>query len=317
METELREANGSAILTKNGYPSLVVSLPGKIEHSMEAAPNNLHRIGRAFANNDIDKDYVRIMTASPTIKVASVSHNEKEIKKSIDLAAENGADILLLPELCLTGYTIGDLVLDSSVMARCLKAIGEIVEYTRGKDIFVSFGSPFELDGVLYNVAINAVDGEIVGIVPKTHIPSYREFYEGRYFHSGPKTAEAVIMGNKVVPFGSSIVYVNRSNPLMRIGVEICEDLWVIDPPSTALVKNGATIILNLSASNETVGKRKYRSDLVRMTSALNFRLRLRKCRRRGKHDRFGLFRSSNHLRKWRNPFRIQAVFWQSLHNRH
>lgn len=211
--------------------------------------------------------FIRVGYATPDIKVADVVNNEGEIIKKIDWAYENKLSILTLPELCVTGYTCGDLFFQQKLLDEAETAVLRIAEHTKGMQLFVFVGAPIRRDGKLYNCAAAIFDGKILGFVPKTFLPNYNEFQEARYFAEGPKISEILINGEKC-PFGSKLLFNSSTVPELSIAAEICEDLWVADPPSNSHAQAGATIICNLSASNETVNKEEYRRELVKNQSA-------------------------------------------------
>lgn len=211
--------------------------------------------------------FIRVGYATPNVKVADVVNNEGEIIKKIDWAYENKLSILTLPELCVTGYTCGDLFFQQKLLAEAEAAVLRIAEHTKGMQLFVFVGAPISKDGKLYNCAVAIFDGRILGFVPKTFIPNYNEFQEVRYFAEGPKSGEIMFNGEKY-PFGSKLLFNSSTVSELSIAAEICEDLWVADPPSNSHAQAGATIICNLSASNETVNKEEYRRELVKNQSA-------------------------------------------------
>lgn len=211
--------------------------------------------------------FIRVGYATPNVKVADVVNNEGEIIKKIDWAYENKLSILTLPELCVTGYTCGDLFFQQKLLAEAEAAVLRIAEHTKGMQLFVFVGAPIRKDGKLYNCAAAIFDGRILGFVPKTFIPNYNEFQEVRYFAEGPKSGEIMFNGEKY-PFGSKLIFNSSTVSELSIAAEICEDLWVADPPSNSHAQAGATIICNLSASNETVNKEEYRRELVKNQSA-------------------------------------------------
>ncbi len=196
--------------------------------------------------------FLKIGAATPEIRVADCRHNADRIIAAIREAAERGVKLLALPELCVTGYTCGDLFFQGTLLNAAEEALERIVSETAGLDLVAAVGVPLRENGKLYNCAAVFSRGEILGIVPKRHIPNYNEFYEKRYFESGFRPT----------------VFSCRSLPEFSFGVEICEDLWSPCPPSGTLALSGANLILNLSASNEVVGKAKYRRTLVAGQSA-------------------------------------------------
>ena len=212
--------------------------------------------------------FVKVAAITPKIKVADPQYNAEQIKKGLDEGYEKGAKIIVFPELCLTGYTCGDLFLQRTLLEEAKKQLFLLQEYTKGHDALVFVGLPLEKDGKLYNVAAALHDGKLLGLVPKTHIPTYAEFYEGRYFVPGTKDKEYIRLGERPVSFGSNLLFVSMKEPKLVVACEICEDLWVPDPPATAHALAGANVIVNLSASNETIGKDAYRELLVKSASA-------------------------------------------------
>lgn len=205
---------------------------------------------------------------TPKIKVADPVHNADVICAGIDEAVENGAKIIVFPELCLTGYSCGDLFLQGLLLERAKSELLRIAEYTQGCDALIFVGLPFEKEHRLYNVAAAVHDGEVLALIPKASIPTYAEFYEGRYFTAGNRVAEPVWLDGNEVPFGTNILLEAEGMDHLTVGCEICEDLWTAAPPATAHALAGATVIVNLSASNETVGKDVYRELLVKSSSA-------------------------------------------------
>ncbi len=212
--------------------------------------------------------FVKVAAVTPKIKVADPGYNAEQIKECLKGAYEKNAKVIVFPELCLTGYTCGDLFLQDILLEETLGKLVELVEYTDGYDSLVFVGLPFEKDGKLYNVAAVLQDGMILGLVPKKHIPTHAEFYEGRHFAAGESEASMVYIDGEEVPFGTNILFECDGVKGLTVACEICEDLWVPNPPSTAHAMAGATLIVNLSASNETVGKDAYREMLVKSASA-------------------------------------------------
>lgn len=211
--------------------------------------------------------FFRAAAASLKLRVADPDFNKEEIKKAIDEAVRHQARLLVTPELSVTGYTCADLFFASSLLNRAQVALGEIAAYTKGKNIAVLVGVPVRYGNSLYNCAAVLVNGVIAGLVPKTHIANYNEFYEKRWFASGsdlssPRDIEIcgqkTKIGRMLFDLGSDAV----------LGVELCEDLWVPDPPSGSLCVSGANLIANLSASDEYVSKAQYRKQLVSGQSA-------------------------------------------------
>ena len=212
--------------------------------------------------------FIKTAAVTPRIKVADVPYNEEQIKLCLTEACGRGAKIIVFPELCLTGYTCGDLFLQELLLEEALRALRELAEFTGGLDALVFVGLPFEKDGKLYNVAAALSGGRILGLVPKRYIPAYAEFYEGRHFTPGAEEVCYTAIGSEQVPFGGRLLFACDAIKGLKVACEICEDLWVPEPPATAHALAGATIIVNLSASNETIGKDAYREMLVKSASA-------------------------------------------------
>ncbi len=275
LEKELEANKGEIFITKNGYGDFVILSNENYEALKKERPYREDAPKKKFAEPlKLDKPqsdplgFVKVRAASIKVNVGNVNENKLRILEQMKKAQEDGVRVLVLPELCLSGYTCGDLFLGSSLNEECEKAIKEIEEASKEFDLFVSFGSPLKRNNKLYNCAINIHKGKLLGVTPKSNIPNYGEFYEGRYFEKAPEEVSEVAIAGKSYPFGSKIIYVDEDYLKLQIGVEICEDMWVSNTPSTALSLNGATMILNLSSSNEVVGKKEYRHDLVKMTSA-------------------------------------------------
>ena len=212
--------------------------------------------------------FIKAAAVTPKIKVADPVYNAGVICERLAQACEKGARLIVFPELCLTGYTCGDLFLQPLLLEEAKRQLLKVAEATSGKEALVLVGLPFACDGKLYNVAAVLQDGRILGLVPKTHIPTYAEFYEGRYFTAGSRACRDIVIGDHSTRFGADMLFFCRDMPDFVLGCEICEDLWVADPPSTGHALAGATVIANLSASNETVGKDEYRELLVKSASA-------------------------------------------------
>ncbi len=212
--------------------------------------------------------FVKVAAATPKIQVARCNYNADRIIELIDIAEKSEIKVLVFPELCLTGYTCGELFLQDTLINSALEQLMRIVDYTLGMDVLVTLGLPICKEGKLFNTAAVIQNGELLGLIPKKNLPNYSEFYEARHFNPGnEKILFFTIKGNKV-PFGTNILFRCLNLPALVIGVEICEDLWVPIPPSVGHAMAGATLILNLSASDETTGKDTYRCDLIKSQSA-------------------------------------------------
>lgn len=211
--------------------------------------------------------FLKIASATPDIRVADCTYNAASVVKAARKACRDGAGILLLPELCLTAYTCGDLFRDSTLLRSAERSLLDITKQTAGLDMLIVLGLPVADGAELYNCAAVLSRGEILGFVPKSNIPNYSEFYEARHFTPGPDYKEINFSG-RTVPLGTHLLFQCRSMPELTVGIEICEDLWVADPASSKLALNGATVLLNPSASDETIGKAEYRRALVKGQSA-------------------------------------------------
>lgn len=214
--------------------------------------------------------FVKVASATPEVRVADTEYNTQSILAVCRTAAEAGAKLLVLPELCITGYTCGDLFLQPLLLTAAQTALKAVAAGTETLDMLIALGLPIAKGGGLYNCAAVLYKGALLGVVPKSNIPNYSEFYEKRYFVSGAGMApmEIQLPGFAPAPFGTTVLFRHAQLPQLTVGVEICEDLWVPNPPSVPLALAGATVIANLSASDETVAKDAYRRDLVRGQSA-------------------------------------------------
>lgn len=212
--------------------------------------------------------FIKVAAVTPKIKVADPVYNTGVICERLEEACEKGAKIIVFPELCVTGYTCGDLFLQEILLREASAQLLRIVECTRDKDALVMVGLPVEREGRLYNVAAVLWKGEILGMVPKANIPSYAEFYEGRHFAEGNAEPVPFSFLGRTIPFGTNILFSCETMDGLTVGCEICEDLWVADAPAVNHALKGATVIANLSASNETIGKDEYRELLVKSVSA-------------------------------------------------
>lgn len=212
--------------------------------------------------------FIKVAAVTPKIKVADPHYNAKEIGKGIEEAVRRGAKLIVFPELCLTGYTCGDLFLQEILLTQAREALAEVAAATEDSDALVFVGLPMVKRHKLYNVAAVLQDGEILAFIPKRHIPSYAEFYETRHFEPGNLEPEPFLYEEKEIPFGTDILFQVDAIRGLTVGCEICEDIWAPESPATAHTLAGATVIVNLSASNETVGKDTYRELLVKSASA-------------------------------------------------
>ena len=217
----------------------------------------------------MEQGFVKVAAVTPKIKVADTKYNGEVICAEIKKAAEQGAKVIVLPELCITGYTCSDLFLQEKLLRAAKEELLRIAVFCETVDAIVFVGLPFAWDGKLYNVAAAINKGKILGLVPKIYLPNYNEFYEARHFSRGKEKAELVCLNEETeVLFGSDLLFTCESMPDLKIGVELCEDLWTVQPPSIRHARNGASVIVNLSASNELTGKSAYRRELVKTQSA-------------------------------------------------
>ena len=212
--------------------------------------------------------FIKAAAATPVIKLADPAANAETVIKMIREASDAGVRVLCFPEMCITGYTIGDLVLQDTLLKEASAALSEIVKATAGLDIFVAVSLPFEVNSKLYICAAAISDGRLLGLVPKHFLPCYGEYYESRHFMRGNREVRTVRFDGRDVPFGMNMIFENEQVPYLKIAIEICEDLWMPQPPSGSHVVAGATLILNPSASDELAGKRAYRRELVKNQSA-------------------------------------------------
>lgn len=211
---------------------------------------------------------VRVCVATPELRIADVAFNARELLAQLSKASVAKAQLVVFPELCLTGYSCGDLFASPHLQNQALAGLLDVAGATRVGPACV-VGLPVAQGGRLFNCAAVCAEGRVLGVVPKTHLPSYGEFYEKRWFApASAATAATVRIGDQDVPFGSRLLFKDHRQPDFVLAVEICEDLWAVEPPSGAAALAGATVIANPSASNELVGKAAYRADLVRQQSA-------------------------------------------------
>ena len=212
--------------------------------------------------------FIKVAAITPRIKVADPVYNGRQICERMEEAVEKGAKIIVFPELCLTGYTCGDLFLQELLLKTAKEQLRVIADASEGNDALVFVGLPVEKDYKLYNVAAAIHDGKVLGMIPKRFIPAYAEFFETRHFTPVNQTPEPFLWEDEEIPFGSSLLFQADSMRELIVGCEICEDIWVPDSPGLSHAMAGAGVIVNLSASNETVGKDSYREMLVKSASA-------------------------------------------------
>lgn len=255
-------------ITKNGYGDMVImSLENyeKITYEKHESFTTYDSLLSSYENDSLG--YLNVCAVPLEIKVADIKYNAQNIIKKVnELAKDN--QLILFPELALTSYSCGDLFLNRTLKDSCIKYISLILKETEHCNALFAFGAPIEKDNKLYNCAIICFKGKILGIVPKTYLPNYMEFYEKRHFEKGSTSLDYISLFDYKIPFSTNLLFQNALNPKEIIAVEICEDLWVLNSPHIAHVNAGATIILNLSASNELISKEEYRNNLISYTSA-------------------------------------------------
>lgn len=212
--------------------------------------------------------FIKVAAATPKIKVADCEYNGDRIIEIIEECEKKEIKVVVFPELCLTGYTCGDLFLQDTLLQTALDQLKRIANETKDMNVLSIIGIPYLRHGNLYNVAVFVKDGHILGMIPKKNIPNYSEFYEARHFSKGNEKPTIIKINNEEIPFGTNILFQCEELQELIIGGEICEDLWVSIPPSSSHALAGATLIVNLSASDELTGKDRYRRELLKGQSA-------------------------------------------------
>lgn len=212
--------------------------------------------------------FIRVAASTPEVKVADVEFNREQICGRIKEGREHGAKIMVFPELVLTGYTCGELFNQKPLLTKAREELKKLVDFTAGSDMLVFAGVPWEYNNKLYNAAAAIQDGELLALIPKMCLPNYSEFYELRYFNPGFEKPVAVPWEDGYVLMGSKILFNCANVENLVVGAEICEDVWVLNPPSIGHASAGATVIVNCSASDETTGKSDYRRSLISGQSA-------------------------------------------------
>lgn len=214
---------------------------------------------------------IRVAVATIETKVGDCSHNTNQIIKLASEAINDHIKIIVFPELSITGYTCGDLFMQNHLMNSALKSLIELKHFSNNKDLILIVGVPIRVGSGLFNCAAFVYNGKILGLVPKNYMPTYNEFYEHRWFANARHLLDdTILIDGDHIPIGSNLIFTNTLYPDLKIGMEICEDLWTPIPPSTILALQGATLIANLSASNELVSKIDYRKQLLSSQSARN-----------------------------------------------
>jgi len=212
--------------------------------------------------------FIRTAAITTDVKVANCKFNSQKIIAAVNEVADKKVELAVFPELCITGYTCGDLFLQKTLIKQALISLKYIAEQTKNRNIIFVVGLPFENNSKLYNCAAVISKGEVLGIIPKTFIPNYNEFYERRHFTKAPKDVQHIKFDGNFIPFGTNIIFKDKERNNFNFAVEICEDLWSAIPPSSYHTMAGALIIANVSAGNEITGKDVYRKSLVISQSA-------------------------------------------------
>lgn len=212
--------------------------------------------------------FIRVCSATPQIRVADIKFNTEQIINAMKLSYENGSQLTVFPELCVCGYTCGDLLNQDILLDEVELAIDKIRKLSMGMDLLVFIGAPLRGENAkLFNCAVAICNGKILGVIPKTYLPNYGEFYERRHFSPAEKTAQIIKIKEQSVLLHTNILFKAENSQNFTVSAEICEDLWAPFSPSNRHAVKGANIIVNLSCSDEIVGKAEYRKNLVKMQS--------------------------------------------------
>ncbi|MBP5466727.1 MAG: NAD(+) synthase, partial [Clostridia bacterium] len=218
--------------------------------------------------------FIKTAALTPEIRVADTEFNGEQIKGWIKKAEDVGIELAVFPELSITGYTCADLFYSDALLNGALKALRDIAEFTKDKKMLVFVGLPVKINGLIYDAAAAVNRGEVLALVPKTNLPNYNEFYEKRWFSAWDDGIENTVIENapcfadKPLRVIRNVIFKDRAESRFTVAAEICEDLWGVNSPSNMHAASGANIIVNLSASDETVGKAEYRKELIRVQSA-------------------------------------------------
>jgi NAD+ synthase (glutamine-hydrolysing) len=207
--------------------------------------------------------FIRVAAATPQVKIANTTANTNTILQIIELANRKNVELLVFPELCITGYTCGELFFSDVLIQSVNNSIYKILKSTLHTNMLIFIGAPIYKEHKLYSCAVVIQNGKILGVIPKTFIPSYSEFYESRYFTSGKGIFSFIVLCKQKAYFGTNILFSANTNNNVQIAAEICEDMFVVTPPSNFHAQAGASIIVNLSASNELIEKKQYRKILI------------------------------------------------------
>ena len=212
--------------------------------------------------------FVSVACGTPKLRLADCNYNAEQTFTMMRKAEKTGVKVLVLPELGLTGYSCGDLFYQDTLLRSAEEALSTVLTATRNLEVVTAVGMPLRVNNKLYNCAVIIQKGSVLGVVPKTHLPNYSEFYEKRQFAAAPEENGTVTLLGKSVPFGNKLVFRCADMPDLALGFEVCEDMWAPCSPAVDLAAAGATVIGNLSASNDIIGKDSYRRQLVTMQSA-------------------------------------------------
>ena len=212
--------------------------------------------------------FIRVAAVTPKLRVADPQYNGEQIIDLINQGYSRGVKLMVFPELSLTAYTCSDLFLQSALLQKAREVLKQVEEATKGKDMLVFLGLPWERDGKLYNGAAALKDGRLLGLIPKKNLPNYSEFYEARHFCPGNERPVMVQWEGSQIPMGTNLLFKCTNIPGLTVAAEVCEDVWVPCPPSISHAMAGATLIVNCSASDETTGKDVYRHELICSQSA-------------------------------------------------
>ncbi len=255
------EYNEPITITKNGYEDLVIMSSDVYQNIAKKETSN------SFFNQSKCYSMIRVACACNEIKVAAPSQNVKEIIQIIQQSKDKDLDILVFPELAITGYCCGDLFYQDSLLTATLKAIEDIRQCSVKNHTLIFVGAPLVNFDKIYNCAIAFCDGHILGVVPKSNLPNYNEFYESRQFVEYHGENTKILINGKFYPFGNQLIFSNKYQTKLKVACELCEDLWSVNTPSTSHALAGANVIVNLSASNELFNKDETRKTLVLATS--------------------------------------------------
>lgn len=269
---------GPIFISKNGYDDLVLLSNESYEALLNKCNNHIYTSSFSKTNKFVQKEikykeydgygFIKVGCANFEIEISNVSANVDKIIDIITDSAKKGIKVLTFTELCLTGYTCSDLFFQNSLQNDVYVALKKLKEISKSVDMFFVIGAPIYFSNSIFNCAISFSHGHILGITPKTFLPNYNEFYEARQFEKAPQEYGELYFDGEYIPFYNKLIFSCLDYKDLKIGIEICEDLWVNDSPNLGLCKNGVTLMLNLSASNEIVGKKEYREKLISITSA-------------------------------------------------